>query len=437
MFSKEKILALAPDVMIAERAKELATARKWVVLEGNEKLIWGLCKGNGNNTYRCQIELTHPTLGCNCPSRKFPCKHVLALFLLYLQSDAFRITHELPEWVMLWLDEIQQKESPIKKVRTEAAIEKSESDKAKRRAARLALMKQGMLDLEVWLCDIIRQGMASTEGQSYNFWNDISARMVDTQLGAIGPKIRSMQLLHANPNNWSEQMLMALAELYLMARGFGQLEQLPAPLREQLLRVAGITDNKSDLLLEKGHTDEWGVLGQFEGINIDNGSFRRTWLKGRTAQKMALILEFDYRNEGFETNWNVGEIYDGALIYYPASFPLRALLKNQQSTGNRFTKLKGYENGEELKQHYAAALSVNPWLSAFPAVIEQVIPAKKLTGFFLIDENKKALPILPREQTGWQLMALSGGYPITVFGEWDGETFLPLSIAAEGRFVQI
>jgi hypothetical protein len=32
-----------------------------------------------------------------------------------------------------------------------------------------------------------------------------------------------------------------------------------------------------------------------------------------------------------------------------------------------------------------------------------------------------------REEDGWQLLAESGGAPLSVFGEWDGEALRPLS----------
>jgi hypothetical protein len=38
---------------------------------------------------------------------------------------------------------------------------------------------------------------------------------------------------------------------------------------------------------------------------------------------------------------------------------------------------------------------------------------------------------------GWQLAALSGGYPILILGEWNGRSLLPLAVRAEGRYVEL
>jgi hypothetical protein len=39
--------------------------------------------------------------------------------------------------------------------------------------------------------------------------------------------------------------------------------------------------------------------------------------------------------------------------------------------------------------------------------------------------------------SGWKLLALSGGYPITIFGEWNGRSLLPISAWADGRHVEL
>lgn len=317
-------------------------------------------------------------------------------------------------------------------------IAQREADKEKRRKERLSLMQKGMEDLEVWLCDIIRDGTATTESQPYAFWQDCSARMVDTQLSAIGPKIRSLQLLHHAESDWPNQMLEELGALYLLARGFHRLETLPHKLQDQLLRIAGIRDQKKDLLLNPGLVDHWGVLGQFEGINIDNGRFRRTWFRGAKSRAHALILEYDYQNRGYETEWEVGHIYTGAMIYYPASYPQRTLFKDPKlEEDKRIRQMKGYENANSFLDDYANALASNPWLPDFPCCLEMVTPVFHKGTLSLIDQLQHQVPVHVKEAAAWQLQALSGGHPITVFGEWTGAVFLPLSVMANNRFVSL
>src|SRR5437660_1496499 len=81
-WTTEQILALAPDAGSAKAGKELASPRKWLTLGQEGQAAWGECQGSGAHPYQTKIDLSEPAFQCTCPSRKFPCKHALGLFLL-------------------------------------------------------------------------------------------------------------------------------------------------------------------------------------------------------------------------------------------------------------------------------------------------------------------------------------------------------------------
>lgn len=78
----ERILALAPDSASAKAGQGLAGRRAWRSLGHADGTAWGECQGSGKAPYQAQIDLSEPAFRCTCPSRKFPCKHGLGLFLL-------------------------------------------------------------------------------------------------------------------------------------------------------------------------------------------------------------------------------------------------------------------------------------------------------------------------------------------------------------------
>lgn len=83
IWTQEQILALAPDANSAKNGKALATSSKWSFLGCNDKAVWGECQGSGKKPYQTQIDLTQLAFKCSCPSRKFPCKHGIGMFLLF------------------------------------------------------------------------------------------------------------------------------------------------------------------------------------------------------------------------------------------------------------------------------------------------------------------------------------------------------------------
>ena len=55
------------------------------------------------------VEIAAPAFKCTCPSRKFPCKHGLALLLLNTSEGALFAATNAPPWVTDWLASRQQR----------------------------------------------------------------------------------------------------------------------------------------------------------------------------------------------------------------------------------------------------------------------------------------------------------------------------------------
>ena len=93
-WTPDQVLSLAPDSSSAKSGRELSSPGKWVgfARSADESALWGECQGSGRLPYQTQIDLSGgtPTFKCTCPSRKFPCKHGLGLFLMYAaRPEAF------------------------------------------------------------------------------------------------------------------------------------------------------------------------------------------------------------------------------------------------------------------------------------------------------------------------------------------------------------
>src|SRR6478609_1137493 len=76
----------APDASSLTAARKLAIPGPWSQTGSTDTLLWGKCQGSGKTPYQVSIDLTGPAYRCSCPSRKFPCKHALALLLLWVDG---------------------------------------------------------------------------------------------------------------------------------------------------------------------------------------------------------------------------------------------------------------------------------------------------------------------------------------------------------------
>ena len=102
--SLQNVEALAPDQASLDAARKLLKQSSWPALADNGSgLIWGECQGSGSTPYRVVVSETDVGYKCTCPSRKFPCKHSLALMWLRADSKVAFAAAPVPAWVSDWL----------------------------------------------------------------------------------------------------------------------------------------------------------------------------------------------------------------------------------------------------------------------------------------------------------------------------------------------
>ena len=133
-FSAESVLALAPDAASVKAANGLTKPGKWPLLGANEAALWGEC--DGSSTYETQVDLSGPSFRCSCPSHKFPCKHSLALLLLWAKDPTQFQASAAPAWVTEWLasrtERAQKKEDKQQKKAADKAADPNAGATAKK-----------------------------------------------------------------------------------------------------------------------------------------------------------------------------------------------------------------------------------------------------------------------------------------------------------------
>jgi hypothetical protein len=422
----ENILSHAPDPGTAQRAKKTAQTWMWHSLEGNGRAVWG-SHGPHHEPWLTVVDFEGPGFKCNCPVRRKPCKHGIGLLLLFAkQNDAFRLVHETPDEVAAWLEMRDARRGkkdgkPIERSEEEQAAldEKRKAIREKRHFA----MEAGLAELESWLTDLLRQGLATIEGQSFDYWQELSGRMVDAKLPGIARRMRQFPFI-MEEENWHEKLLTEIGDIYLIVKGFRNREHLPEGLQDDLLNVAGVNFRKAEVLAGETLTDHWLVAGQ-TFTEEENLMARRTWFVGEKSKMNALLLDFSWGGAEYETSWKMGTVVEGEVAFYPSAFPQRILFKNFQLANRPFDLSSGFSSFEKMAENYAQALSANPWLGHFPAFLQEVTPVFFEKKFYLVDAEKNQLPLLADETEGWRLVALSGGRPTSFFGIWDGQKFHP------------
>lgn len=296
---------------------------------------------------------------------------------------------------------------------------------------RLQLMVTGAEDLEQWMLDAIRHGFAALDKQEEE-WQSIISRMVDAKSRGLAVQLRSIAT--DREEGWPERMLDVFSQLYLSTQGIQKFDQLQADLQEQLLQVIGVTIKQKELLEQKGTEDDWFVLSSWKGVNLDQAAMQKTWMLGLEYQQIALLIEYDYMGQGFKHDFKIGQVVHGEVVFFPGTHPLRALLKNWKNTTREESQFIAHADFPTFLKAYANAIAKNPWLKKFPFIIENVVPYFDEKKFYLLDKTNAKIEMNVADAVGWTLISLSCSKPTTLFGEWNGEVFHPLSIFMEKRF---
>ncbi len=421
-WDRVRVLALAPDAPSQRAAQSLASGRAWPLTGSAESgALWGECRGSAATPYRAVVDLAGPAYRCSCPSRKFPCKHVLALLLLWADGAVKDGEAEPPGWAAGWLSARADRAGRAQA--GEPGEPKDPRAAARRAEQREARVATGLAELDRWVCDQVRQGLAASQQAGYGHWDGIAARMIDAQAPGLAERLRALASVPHSGAGWDGRLLEEYALLRLLAVAYRRQGELPPPLRETVRARIGFNLRQADVLAGgQPVRDYWQVLARRD-IEQDRIRARRTWLRGRKTGRPALVLSFAAAGLALDDSLAVGTDADAELVFYPGAVPLRAVVLARHGAAAGGPPDGGTIAG--LLAGYAAALAGDPWLDSWPAVLD-ITPARSPVPA-VADADGDALPLHPGAGHCWPLFALSGGRPVTVAGEWTPRGLWPLT----------
>jgi hypothetical protein len=425
-WSTQRVEQLAPDPAAFKAAQGTAKPAKWITLGRDTRLVWGECRGSGANPYQVRADLIDATYKCSCPSRKLPCKHTLALLLL-LAGGAVK-EGAPPEFVAEWAaNRAKRAETKAAKAVAESEKEVDKEAQAKRIEKRESRIGEGLAQLEIWLADIVADGLAATRAQGDAFWEKMAARLVDAQAPGLARRVRELSWAAAS-REWQSELLAGIARLQLLIDGYRALDRLAAPLAAEVRSLIGWTQDQEQLRQQQGVRDDWHVIARRQSHD-ETLTTQMTWLHGANTRRFALVLEFAVGAQPLPVKYTVGQVLDAELVFFEGEPATRALEKARHGSGPRQVELPQGADVAALQSTFAAFLARNPYVERMPFVLDGVCPVMAADGrLSLQDEAGRSLPVGPSCKHQWELIALSGGRSVRVFGEWNGRSFDPYCV---------
>ncbi|MEU1206032.1 DUF5691 domain-containing protein [Nocardia sp. NPDC005825] len=464
-WTADHIGSLAPDAASLTAARKLRG--KWSGTGMHDTALWGLCKGSGSRPYQTIVDLAGPAYKCTCPSRKFPCKHALSLLLSWSAGEV-PAADAVGDFAADWLG--GRAARAAKKAAPEAKPAASSGATADQRRARVTA---GLADLDTWLTDQVRTGLAQSD-RSMRAFETVAARMVDAQAPGVAATLRQLPLATSH-SDWPRLLLREYARLHLLAAAHTRLDELSPGLRASVRTHIGYQTPAESVRVEPAVRDRWQVLGV--RTTAEDGLYtRRVWLRGRASGRWALILDHHYGSPAFPNDTPApGFQVDANLHFYPAAAPLRAVWGDRHedipepfttiplpvATGenNRGDQVAAVGSGVDprgsdpantdagsdarpggiaaaLVEH-ARALGADPFLRSWPVLLVDVVPVRGENGWEIVESGGDALPVSTTEGEPWRLLGLSGGHAVTLLAEWTADGLVPVAALADGVMVDV
>jgi hypothetical protein len=475
-WSVEQVASIAPSASAMTAAQPLATPTRWSNLGAEGDAVWGSFQGSGAEPYDTMVEHVHLGFSCTCPSRKTPCKHALALLLLWVRGQiADTVT---PSHVEAWMQRRAAARARSTAAEREAGGQSSsdsgtgkvdeadgsgaivdgaligdeqptppaplpEPDRNTARDDRVERMHAGLVELDRWLDDRIRTGLADPSLARYATWDQLAARLVDAQAGSLANRIRRLAGLVGASPDWHDDVLAELGMLHLLAQAGRRIGSLPSSLADAVATTVGWQVRQADVLAGVPDTDEWLIAGRSD-VREDRIEVRRHWLRGANSGRWALTLSFAAYQQSLDTSLPVGSSLRADLHRYPGP-ALRALV------GTRYDEPVGGRTATPLFAASAcsiadgcaevgAMVAAEPWLDRVPVTVRARL-ARAGQAWALADATG-SLPILDLGTRAFDagvamLLAVSEGKPVDLTVEWTPHGVVPLSIHLPDRTVDI
>lgn len=466
----EQVLAAASRPSASSAAEPLAMPGRWSGLGCDERAVWGRCGGSGAEPYDTMVDHVAVRYRCSCPSRQTPCKHALAVLLLWARGQV--PTVDVPRTVAEWLAK-----RPLAPPRAPTPAAASPGDRADgdradgARAAgagageahadaagsggggsgdgpapqippersasrddRVARMAAGLADLDRWLDDRVRTGLADPALARYATWDGLAARLVDAQVGGLANRVRRLAGLVGAQPDWHAQVLAELGVLHLLARGGRRLHELPPVLADSVAVALGWQVRQADVLAGVPDTDHWTVMGRSD-VREDRIEVRRVWLRGRDSGRWAMVLSFAAYRQSLDASLVVGTTVHADAFRYPGA-GLRVLVgpRHAQATPARPVV---DATVAEAAAAIGSAFVAEPWVERVP-VSFVAAPARPRRGAgWVLSDATGSLPMAPTGDGVTQLLACGSGAAVALTGEWTAAGVVPLTVHLPDRNVDI
>ena len=400
----EQVVAIAPTPARFAAAEALAVPARWAALGADDRAVWGRCRGSGREPYDTMVDHAQVAWRCSCPSRSQPCKHALALLAMWVRGQ---VPRGCGTGAGGGLDRRgtpggRRPPDPARRERRPPTLPRPPNPSRPptggrpglSRNERVARLRDGLVELDRWLDDRLRTGLADPALARYATWDDLAARLVDARAGALANRVRRLAGVVGARPDWHEVVLAELGVLHLLARPGCGCPSCSSPLADAVATACGWQVRQADVLAGVPDTDRWTVAGRSD-TREDRIEVRRTWLRGERSGRWAMVLSFAAYRQSLTRRSRSAPSLVADLHRYPGP-SMRALARHGPRAGGRGRRPAGGH-----RQRRAATSSARCWPpSRGPTTSRSRVRAVPTVdgGRWVLTDDTGSLALAPRHR---------------------------------------
>jgi hypothetical protein len=434
----EQVAAVAPSPQAFVAAEALADPQRWSATGAHERAVWGRCSGSGVEPYDTVVDHVDVRWRCSCPSRRRPCKHALALLVLWVRRQVPDTTP--PDTVDRWLDTATAARPHAPRpapsdIETPASDRPAPVDQPSPNTARddrMAKLRDGLVELDRWLDDRMRTGLADPALARYATWDELAARLVDARAGALANRVRRLAGLVGASPDWHERVLAELGILHLLAQAGRRVGDLSDDVAASAAVACGWQVRRSDVEAGVPETDDWIVAGRSD-TREDRIEVRRVWLRAAGSGAWAMVLSFAAYRQSLDDSLEVGTAVTADLHRYPGGV-MRAIVGDRHGEP-RCPAGPPAVTVAEACEAIGRAVIREPWLDRCPATILAAPTVHE--GRWVVTDHTGSLPLMATSDSLAVLLGASRGSDVPVTVEWTPHGIVPLAVHLADRTIDI
>ena len=294
-------------------------------------------------------------------------------------------------------------------------------------------MREGLVELDRWLEDRIRTGLADPSLARYATWDDLAARLVDARAGALANRIRRLAGLVGSDPDWHARVLAEIGVLHLLAQAGQRLPDLPGALADSVATATGWQVRQADVLAGVPDTDHWIVAGRSD-TREDRIEVRRTWLRGATNGRWAMVLSFAAYRQSLDTSLMVGTSRARRSASLPGARPPRARRRAIRRSPAGASYRRRRRSSTRATTSVARSRS-NRGSSDIPPPCSR--RRRRHGGRWVLTDDTGTLPLIATPRALATVLAATGGQPAPLTIEWTPHGVIPLTVHAADRVLDV